>query len=194
VVKAPAVEGPAVEAPARVSLLSIAVAFGRVSASAFGGGQMPAIRREVVRRSKWMNDDQYLEVLAIGQLMPGSNPTSVAVLVGSHVRGVAGATVALVSIVLPGFIILLVIGAFALDSHASWVQGALRACAAFAVGLTFANAIELTIKRLKIVDIAIMAGVAAAVLLLHFSLALTLVIFTPLALVLTRPKKKSEPA
>jgi chromate transporter len=154
---------------------------------------MPAIRREVVRRSKWMDDDQYLEVLALGQLLPGSNPTTVAVLVGSHVRGVAGATVALLSMVLPGFLILLALGAFTLDSHAGWVQGALRACAAFAVGLTFANAIELTIKRLKIADLVIMAGVAAAVLLLHFSLALTLVIFTPIALVLTRPKKKSVP-
>jgi chromate transporter len=137
-----------------------------------------------------MDDDQYLEVLALGQLLPGSNPTNVAVLVGSNVRGVAGATVALVSMVLPGFVILLAIGAFALDSHAGWVQGALRACAAFAVGLTFANAIELTIKRLKVVDIAIMAGVAAAVLLLHFSLARTLLIFIPIALVLTWRKKK----
>ncbi len=154
---------------------------------------MPAIRREVVRRSKWMDDDQYLEILAIGQLMPGSNPTNVAVLCGSHVRGVAGATVALVSIVLPGFLILLALGVLALNSHAGWVQGALRACAAFAVGLTFANAIELTIKRLKVVDLAIMAGVAAAVLFAHISLALTLLIFVPVALVLTRPKKK-EPA
>jgi chromate transporter len=182
------------EPVSRVSLLSILIAFGRVSATAFGGGQMPAIRREVVKRAKWLDDDQYLDVLSLAQLLPGSNPTSVAVLVGAHVRGAAGATVALLACVLPGFAILMAIGAFALDSHAGWVTGALRACAAVAVGLTLANAVELSIKRIKVSDVAIMAGVAASVLLLHLSLFLTLVIFTPIALLFTKSKKKGGAA
>ena len=99
--------------------------------------------------------------------------------------------VALLAAVLPGFAILMAIGVLALDSHAGWVQGALRACAAVAVGLTLAQAIELSEKRINVADIAIMAGVAASVLLLHISLFLTLVIFIPIALLLTRPKAKS---
>ena len=58
-----------------------------------------------------------------------------------------------------------------------------------AVGLTFANAIEMTAQRINLVDIAIVAAVALAVLVLHASLALTLAIFLPVALVLTRPPK-----
>ena len=58
-----------------------------------------------------------------------------------------------------------------------------------AVGLTLANTIELTMKRINVVDIAIVAAVAIVVLVLHASLALTLAIFIPVALVLTRPKK-----
>jgi chromate transporter len=167
------------------------VAFGRVSATAFGGGQMPAIRREVVKRAQWLDDDEYLEILSLAQLLPGSNPTSVAVLVGARVRGAAGATVALLAAVLPGFIILMAIGVLALDSHAGWVQGALRACAAVAVGLTLANAIELTEKRINVPDLAIMAGVAVSVLLVHLSLFLTLLVFTPIALIFTRQKATS---
>jgi chromate transporter len=176
-------------AASRASLLSIAVAFGRVSATAFGGGGMAAIRREVVRRNRWVDDDTFLEILSLAQLLPGSNPTNVAVLVGTRLRGAAGATVGLLACVLPGFAILMALGAVALDSHAGWVGGALRGCAAMAVGLTFANAIEMTAQRINLVDIAIVAAVALAVLVLHASLALTLAIFLPVALVLTRPPK-----
>jgi chromate transporter len=171
----------------RVSLASIAMSFGRVSSTAFGGGQMASIWREVVRRNRWVDDEDYLELLSLAQLLPGSNPTNVAVLVGSRLRGFAGASVALAGSVLPGFAILLVLGAFALDSHLPWVRGALRACAATAVGLTLANAIEMTVKRINVVDIAIVVAVAVFVLVAHASLALTLLIFIPLALVLTRP-------
>ncbi len=183
-----AVPASDVAAPLPASPAHIAIVFGRISSTSFGGGQMAAIRREVVRHNRWLNDDQYLELLALAQLLPGSNPTNVAVLVGQRLAGIAGAAAGLLAVVLPGFLILMILGAFALDSHQAWVQGALRGCAAMAVGLTLANAIELTANRINVIDIAIVAAVAAVVLLLHLSLALTLLIFIPAALVLTRPK------
>jgi len=175
-------------APAEASLFAIARAFGRVSATSFGGGQIGAIRREVVRLTHWLDEETFLEVLALAQLLPDSNPINVAVLVGARLRGITGAIVALLAAMLPGFVILLVLGIFALGSHQAWMTGALRGCAAMAVGLTLATAIEMTAKRINVPDIAIMAGVAGAVLVLHLSLVLTLAIFIPLALVLTRPK------
>ena len=175
------------EAPPRPSLLAIAAAFARVSATAFGGGQMSAIRREVVRRNRWLGEDEFLEVLSIAQLLPGANPPNVAVLVGSRLRGAAGGAVALGAAVLPGFAILMVLAAIALDAHLPATNGALRACAAVAVGLTLANAIEMTLpRRRSLVDLAIIAMVAAFVLVLHASLALTLAVFIPVSLVLTR--------
>jgi chromate transporter len=181
-----------VEGERPASLAGIATSFGRISATAFGGGQMGAIRREVVKLNKWVDDDTFLEILSLAQLLPGSNPTNVAVLVGSRLRGISGATVALLCTVLPGFAILMILGAFALESHQPWVQGALRGCAAMAVGLTLANAIEMTAKRINIADIAIMIAVAAAVLFAHLNLALTLVLFIPIALLCTRPKVKDD--
>jgi chromate transporter len=168
------------------SLAAIATAFGRVSATAFGGGQMGALRREIVRQNQWFDDDTYLEMLSLAQILPGSNPTSVAVLVGSRLRGAAGAAVALGAMVLPGFAILMILGAFALDSHQPWVRGALRGCAAMAVGLTLASTYEMTVVRINVIEAVIIAAVAAAVLVFHLSLVLTLLIFIPLALFLTR--------
>jgi chromate transporter len=156
--------------------------FGRISATAFGGGGTAAVRREVVRRNNWLDEAEYLELLSIAQLMPGSNVTNVAVLIGSRLRGAAGAAAALVAAVLPGFLILMIIAAIVLDAHLPALRGALRACAAVAVGLTLANAIEMTLpRRRNLIDIAIVAAVAAFVLFLHASLWLTLLVFLPVA-------------
>jgi chromate transporter len=172
----------------RPSLVAIAAVFGRISATSFGGGQMAAIRREVVRRNAWVGEGDFIELLSIAQLLPGANPTNVAVLVGSRLRGAPGAVAALLACVLPGFAILMLLAAIALDVHLPAISGALRACAAVAVGLTFANAIELTLpRRGNVVDLVLIASVAAFVLVLHASLALTLAVFIPIALVVTRP-------
>ncbi len=152
---------------------------------------MSMLRREIVRHHGWVTDDEYLEFLSLAQLLPGSNPINVAILVGAHVAGPAGAAVAFVASVLPGFIILTALGVFAMNAHAPWITGALRACAAVAVGLALANAVELTARRLRVVDLTLIVAVAASVVVLHLSLALALVIFVPIALVLTRPRVPS---
>jgi chromate transporter len=146
---------------------------------------MSMIRREVVKRLGWLTEDEYLDLLALGNLLPGSNPINIAVLIGSHLAGWPGATVAFFASVIPGFAVLMVIGAFALDSHLPWVQGALAGCAAVAVGLTFANVVEMTIKRIDLIQIVLIAAVAAAVIVVHLSLLWTLVIFIPVALIAT---------
>ena len=212
---------PAPPEVARPSLAAIATTFGRVSATTFGGGQMAAIRREVVRRRAWLSESEFLELLSIAQILPGANPPNMAVMIGSRLRGLPGAAaglaasvipgfailmaIALLALdvhlpaltgalrgcaaVLPGFAILMAIAAVAIDVHSAALTGALRACAAVAVGLTCANAIELTLPRRKsVVDLVLIAAVAAFVLVLHASLALTLAVFVPIALVATRPR------
>jgi chromate transporter len=159
--------------------------FGRVSATAFGGGSMSMMRREVVKRQGWLTDDEYLDLLSLGNLLPGSNPINLAVLIGSHLAGWPGATAAFFASVIPGFAVLMIIGAAALDSHQPWVQGALSGCAAVAVGMTLGNAIEMTKKRINLIEVSLMAAVAASVIVLHLSLALTLAVFIPIALVAT---------
>jgi chromate transporter len=170
------------------SLATIALVFGRISATSFGGGQMASIRREVVRHNRWLGEAEFLDLVAVAQIAPGANPANVAVLVGSRLRGAPGAAVALGAVVLPGFTVLMILAALVLGARVPALLGALRACAAVAVGLTFANAIEMTLpRRRSVVDLAIVAAVALSVVVLHASLAVTLAVFVPLALLLTRP-------
>jgi chromate transporter len=172
-----------------VSPWQLAVVFGRISSTAFGGGQIPAIRREVVRRNAWLSEAEFLELLGIAQIAPGPNPVNMAVLIGGRLAGPFGAVVALVACTLPGFLILLAIAAVALDPRMTFLRAGLRGCAAAAVGLTLANAIEMTLPyRTRLVELAFVLASAAAVIALRLSLELTLLILVPLSIALVRRK------
>jgi chromate transporter len=172
-----------------VSPWQLAVVFGRISSTAFGGGQIPAIRREIVRRNAWLTEPEFLELLGIAQIAPGPNPVNMAVLIGGRLAGPFGACVALLACTLPGFLILLAIAAVALDPRMAFLRAGLRGCAAAAVGLTLANAIEMTLPyRTKLLELGFVAAAALAVIVLHVSLELTLLLLVPLSIALVRRK------
>jgi chromate transporter len=166
------------------SVATIAAVFCRISSTSFGGGQTAAIRREVVRRREWLTAEEFLELLSVAQILPGANPVNIAILIGGRLRGVKGAVAALFAEIVPAFVILMVLAAIVAHTRTPSLEGALRGCAAVAVGLTLANAIEMTAPlRTAFADVAIVAAVAVCVMVLHFSLALTLAIFVPVALI-----------
>ena len=173
-----------------VSPLSLALVFGRISSTAFGGGQMGAIRREVVRNNKWLTDAEYLELLSIAQVSPGPNPVSAAVLVGSKVGGPAGAFAALLGCTLPGFVILMVLALLALDPRMTVLRAGLRGAAAAALGLTFASTLEMTLPyRTKWVELVFVVVAGLAVTALHLSLFITLIVLVPLAILAVGRKR-----
>ena len=76
---------------------------------------------------------------------PGPNILNLALYCGQKVRGVPGAVAAFLGASIPPFIIVLIAGALYFKFASNpYVQGALRGCAAGALGLTIGNALELT--------------------------------------------------
>lgn len=172
--------------PPRPRLLDIALVFAIVSTTSFGGGSIPAMRREAKKRG-WLDDREFLEIYGLAQVSPGAIPVSVAVLIGRRLRGNAGFAIALAAETLPGFVILMALALASMDPHMGLLRAALRGAAAAAVGLVLGNAIELSWPyRAKPVDVALLVAVALAVVVLHFSLALTFLIFIPLSIALQR--------
>lgn len=177
--------------PERVSLAQIAAAFARIASTAFGGGTLAMARRELIRRRGWITDDGFLELLALAQATPGPNLTNIAVLVGSRLRGPAGALVAFVAMLAPAYLLLMLIAAVVLTGSGNpWLDAALRGCAAGAVGLTVANAIELTVRyRRDPRALAFVGAAAVAVGVFRWSLPLVLLIFVPLSYVALRIRR-----
>jgi chromate transporter len=81
-----------------------------IGAVSFGGGIIAYERILLVEKRQWLSADEFMAYLAIGQTMPGLNSVNMAVLAGDHLRGVLGAVIATLGLILPGSIFVLGIG------------------------------------------------------------------------------------
>lgn len=70
------------------------------------------IQREVVDKYHWIEKEEFLDLLAVAQSMPGILAVNIAVTVGDNLRGLRGSLVAALGTILPCFLIILAIAMF----------------------------------------------------------------------------------
>nr|WP_102694014.1 chromate transporter [Rummeliibacillus pycnus] len=87
----------------------LAMAMLRTGILGYGGGPsvMPLFRHEAVVKYKWMNDDEFGEILAIANALPGPIATKMAGYLGYKLRGVRGAVWAILCHILPSSIFMI---------------------------------------------------------------------------------------
>lgn len=174
---------PVQQPRARASLLDIAIVFGRISATAFGGAAIVMLRREIRQRS-WFTEREFLEIYALAQVCPGGLPVSIACIAGKRLAGTPGFIVALLAETIPGFFVLMALAVLSLDPHMWLLRAALRGAAAAALGSLFANAIQLNWPfRTKWADLAVIVAVALTVIRFHLSLLVVFAVFLPISIV-----------
>ncbi|SCD21161.1 chromate ion transporter (CHR) family chromate transporter [Proteiniphilum saccharofermentans] len=89
----------------------IFIVFFKIGAFTFGGGyaMIPLIRNEVVNKKRWIQDDEFIDMLAIAQSMPGPIALNTALFVGNKRRGFKGSLFSAAGVILPSFIVILLI-------------------------------------------------------------------------------------
>jgi chromate transporter len=70
------------------------------------------IEREIVDKHKWISREEFLDLLAVSQSLPGILAVNISVSVGDKLRGLKGSMVAAAGTILPSFLIILVIAMF----------------------------------------------------------------------------------
>src|SRR3954469_14797605 len=92
-------------------LLNIFIAFFRSGMLGFGGGPsaIPLVYKEVVETFKWMDDQQFSDVLALGNTLPGPINTKMAGYIGYKVGGLLGMITALIASIVPTVILILIL-------------------------------------------------------------------------------------
>lgn len=85
--------------------------FSKIGAFTFGGGyaMIPLIRNEVVNKKNWLNDDEFMDMLAIAQSMPGPIALNTALFVGNKRLGFKGSIFSGAGVIIPSFIAILLI-------------------------------------------------------------------------------------
>lgn len=93
------------------SVLDIALLFLKLGFTAFGGpaAHIAMYRDEVVTRRKWLNDQEFLDLLGVTNLIPGPNSTEMAIHIGLRRAGWFGFLLAGLCFILPASGIVLVL-------------------------------------------------------------------------------------
>lgn len=113
-----------------VKQLDLSIAFFRSGMLGYGGGpsSIPLVHKEVVQTFKWMNDDEFADVLALANTLPGPINTKMAGYIGFRVGGLLGMLNAILSSIVPTIILMIVL-LTSLSSVKSlpWVAGMTKA-------------------------------------------------------------------
>jgi chromate transporter len=110
--------------------LHLFLAFFRVGMLGYGGGpsSIPLVHKEVVEKYQWMDDNEFSDVLALGNTLPGPIATKMAGYIGYHVGGVLGMLNAVLATIVPtiGLMIILLMSLTSFKEY-TWVSGMTKA-------------------------------------------------------------------
>ena len=98
----------------KYTLLDIFLTFLKIGALTFGGGyaMMPIMRKEVVEKKNWADDDDIVQILVISESTPGVLAINSATFIGYKLHGFKGSLVATIGVVLPSLITISLISMF----------------------------------------------------------------------------------
>lgn len=104
----------------RGSVLEVFRVFVKLGVTSFGGpiAHLGYFRAELVERRKWVSDQEYADLVALCQFLPGPASSQVGFGLGLHRAGIRGALAAFVAFTLPSAVLMV---AFAYG--ASWFTG-----------------------------------------------------------------------
>lgn len=85
---------------------NLMVGFARTGVTGYGGGPstIPLIEYETVQKYKWMTEEEFGDTLALANTLPGPIATKMAAYIGYKVNGYWGATIAILSHIIPSLI------------------------------------------------------------------------------------------
>jgi chromate transporter len=175
---------PATERP--TSCADLFLTFTTLALQGFGG-VLPVVQRELCERRRWLTKEQFLEMLALGQVLPGPNVCNVSLMVGDRFFGTRGAFAALAGMMsVPLVLVLALTALYAQFAANEMVAGALRGMGAVAAGLVVGTAFKLaaTLRRnaMGLAACAVFgAATFAAIAVLHWPLVWVLLAVGPLA-------------
>jgi len=108
------------------------------------GGVLPFAQRILVEDKRWLRTDEFVEMLSLGQVLPGPNLINLALMVGQHFFGWRGAVVALSGMLAAPLVLIFIVAlAYSGFAHTPLVAHGLQGMSAVVAGLVIAMAVKL---------------------------------------------------
>jgi chromate transporter len=98
----------------RHTQFNIFISFFRSGMLGYGGGpsSIPLVHQEVVKKRQWMSDEEFSDILAIGNTLPGPIVPKMAGYIGYRIGGKIGLINALVASIFPTVILMIILISF----------------------------------------------------------------------------------
>lgn len=162
--------------------LRLFTTFLKIGIFTIGGGYavIPLIEREIIR-NKWVTQEDFYDLFAVTQSLPGIFAVNIAVFVGYRIRGLKGSIVCALGTILPAFVLMLLIATFFTQIQNNiWVEKIFKGLRPAVVALiavpciSAAKAVKLNYKTAAI-------PIAAALLIWYFHVSPVIVIIAACA-------------
>ena len=152
------------------------------------GGVLPWMYRVLVEQRHVLSAQEFRELFALGQVLPGPSICNMAVMVGYRHAGVAGGASALAGMMLGPMVLVILLGlGYEAHGHSPLLASVLAGMSAVASGLIVVMALRMAVglpRRWRSLLVAALALLGIAVL--HLALWLVLACLAPLGMVLLR--------
>lgn len=171
----------------KVSLWQLFATFFKVGAFTFGGGyaMLAILEEELIAKKKWITSQDMLDIVVIAESTPGVIAVNTATSVGYRTRGILGALLATLGVVLPSFCIIYALS-FAMQAFQDnrWYKAAftgIQAC----VTILIVNAFTKLAKQLDkdVFSIVVLVAAFAVATLTNFNVIYVILIGGALGLI-----------
>ena len=170
----------------KTNFFEMFLSFFKIGLFTFGGGyaMLALIESELVEKKKWINKEEFLDMVAIAESTPGPIAINSATYIGYKRAGVLGSAFSTLGVVLPSFIIIFVISLFleaflAVELVAYAFRG-IQACVVYLIisaGWKMLKGLKKNAMSVSILCIVTLAMVALSVFAVSFS-TIILILFS----------------
>jgi chromate transporter len=176
------------------SIAQIAKSFLRLGITAYGGPAMVVnIKRVVVGKYGWMEENDFQDGIALCQLIPGATAFQMSAYAGYKMRGAWGAFVACTSFILPAFVLMVVLSAIYLSAgQIPLISSLFMGLRAIVVAIIAHSAFNLGKSSIKSWQGATIAAIALIAYLMKMNVFLIILLSGSMGLLLHRRKSDKE--
>jgi chromate transporter len=151
-----------------VSLWELFAAYFLIGLTGFGPSIVAETKKNIVKRKKWVSEEELMNGLALGQLLPGATFCSLTVYIGYKIRGVAGAITSFVGFLLPPFFVMTLLSFLYFQyGEISVVKTLLTGVVAIVVGLVANAVVEVGKSAIKDIKGAFIALISLALMIIY---------------------------
>ena len=170
-------------------LAELFIVFFKLGAFTIGGGiaMLPLLQNTLTEEKKWFTREEFVDIVAVCQSLPGVVAINMATYVGYKKKGLLGSVVSTFGVTIPSFVLILLIarGITALGDSGT-VMGAMAGLRAAALGMVAVALIQLAPSALKN-KWAVLAAVSSFVLIaiLKINTAYVILLFAVIGITVT---------